>query len=114
MKKFEKKILSDLYESVDGLFVFTLYSRYKIEPDEIFLFIDKYLKKEILKYENDKLSLTDLGKNTILKNEIAISKSGGKFSNIPEIYKRGKIDINSPYLPDIKNVSEEILKIGKV
>jgi|SRR5579859_467621 len=110
MTRFEKSILKDLYESVAGLYAFTFYTRYKVAPDEISLFITKYTKKGVINYEGDKLTLTAEGRNIILKQLFSIKASGGKFSTIPSEFKIQKIEINSPYLPNINNVSAEILK----
>jgi len=113
MTKIEKIILKDLYESVDGLYAFTFYSRYKIEPEQISAFIGKYSEQNILIYDdNDRLYLTHVGKDIILK-QLFYNKSNdskGRFSNIPLEFLKEKIEINSPYLPDIKNLSEEIFK----
>lgn len=114
MKIFERKILKDLYESKEGLYAFTLYSRYKVEPSKLFVFIEKYVNKGILIFENDKLELTKEGKDIILKHIFTIKTSGDKYSNIPKEFIGDKIEINSPYLPNIRNVSSEILNIEKV
>ncbi len=114
MKKFEKKMLKDLYESVKGLFAFTFYSRYSIEPEDMFLFIEKYERKGVLKYENDRLSLTEEGRSIILRQLFYKNEKKGKFSNIPSEFMHEKIEINSLYLPDIFNISDEILKTKKV
>lgn len=114
MKNFENKMLKDLYESVNGLFAFTFYSRYSIEPEDMFFFIEKYESKGILKYENDKLILTEEGRSVILKQLFHKNESRGRFSNIPPEFIQEKIEINSPYLPNIVNVSAEILNTKKV
>ena len=36
----------DLYESVNGLYAFTFYSRYKMPPSLMFEFIEKYKKED--------------------------------------------------------------------
>ena len=112
--KFENNILKDLYESTNGLFAYTFYSRYLIEPEEMFFFIEKYVKKGVLKYEDDRLSLTNEGKNIVLKQLFFNKKGKGKFSNIPQEFIQEKIEINSLYLPNISSVSAEILKPKKV
>jgi glutaredoxin-related protein len=114
MMKFEKKMLKDLYESVDGLLIFTFHSRYSIEPEDMFLFIDKYLTKRVLKYENNKLNLTEEGRNVVLKQFFHKRESKSKFSNIPKEFIKTKIEINSLHLPNIETLSSEILKPKKV
>lgn len=109
MIKFERAILKDLYESVNGLLSYTLYSKYKVEPDKIFFFIEKYKENGTLTYEDNRLVLTKEGKSIILKQFFQIKHGLGKFSNIPNEFIVAKIEINSPYLPNIENVSIEIL-----
>ncbi len=106
----EKKILKDLYESINGLYAFTFYSKYKVEPEDMFSFILKYLEKNIIKYNNEKLELTPDGRDIVLKQLFSQKVKKGKFSNIPNEFVVEKIQINSPYLPNIKKVSAEILK----
>lgn len=110
MKNIDNKMLKDLYESVNGLYAFTFYSRYSIEPEDMFLFIEKYEKEGVIKYENDKIGLTEEGRKIVLKQNFYKNKSRGRFSNIPREFLQEKIEINSPYLPNILNVSAEILK----
>lgn len=112
--KFENNLLRDLYESTNGLFVFTFYTRYSIEPEEMVYFIEKYTKKGIIEYENDRLCLTNEGRNIILKQLFFNKKGKGKFSNIPQEFIQDKIEINSLYLPNLSNVSAEILNQKKV
>lgn len=107
----EKKILNDLYESVNGIYAYTFYSKYKIEPEQMFDFINRNIENKILIYENEKLELTSEGKNIVLKQMFHKTTKSDKFSNIPIEFIREKIKINSPYLPNIKKVSAEILNI---
>lgn len=110
MKRMHKTILKDLYESSEGLFAFTLYSRYKVSPSELFKFIEEYSTKGIISYENDRLNLTKEGKMFFFKQLFWGAKSSnGKFSRIPEEFLAQKIEINSPYLPNVNDVSLEIL-----
>ncbi len=108
--KYEQKILKDLYESVNGLFPFTFYSRYRIEPEQISEFISKYSEKGVLDYDGNKITLTEEGRNIILKQKFTKKSEKGKFSNIPSEFLVSKLEINEPYLPNIKTVSADILK----
>ena len=109
MTKIEKRILKDIYESVDGLSPYTFYSRYKIKPSETFKFVEKYESKGIIKSDDDRITTTEEGRNIILK-QIFYNKSAGigKY-DIPKEFLVNKIDINEPYLPNIREVSKEIL-----
>ncbi|WP_431160856.1 hypothetical protein [Flagellimonas beolgyonensis] len=109
----EDKILKDLFESIDGLFAYTFYSRYRIEPDEIINFISKYEKKGIIDFDNNKISLTKEGREIILKQKFQPRTTGNKFSNIPKEFIINKLKINEPYLPNINDVSADILKSKK-
>lgn len=108
--KFEQRILRDLYESVKGLYPFTFFSRYKIEPDQISRFITKYSDSRIIEYDGTKITLTKEGRDIILKQQFVKKSENGKFSNIPSEFLEKKLEINEPYLPNIKTVSADILK----
>ncbi len=109
MKLFGKKILKDLYQSTNGLYVYTFYERYRISPKEIFFFIDKFSKDEIILYDDDRIQLTEKGKGALEKKKIVFKKRGASRS-IPEEFKGPVIGINECYLPNIENIPEEILK----
>lgn len=110
MTKVDNIILKDLFESVDGLFAFTLYSRHKIEPDRIIDFINKYQAKGIISFDSNKINLTKEGREITLKQLFFKKESGDKFSNIPSDFIVSKLNINEPYLPNINSVSADILK----
>ncbi|WP_330443036.1 hypothetical protein [Flavobacterium sp. C4GT6] len=101
MNKTERIILKDLYESTNGLYTYTFFSRYKIEPEAIFFFIKKYSEKKILEYNNDRLNLTSEGRDIILKQLFNNKPEKGKFNNIPSDFLKERININSPYLPNL-------------
>jgi hypothetical protein len=101
MKDLESKILKDLFECVNGLYPFTFYSRYKIEPDVMFKFIDKFLKRNLIIFNQDKLYITDSGRKYAQKTIFLREKALGKFDNIPTIFLENKIKINNPYLPEL-------------
>ncbi len=103
-------MLADLYESVDGLFAFTFYSRYKIEPEDMFFFIEKYSSRGIIQYEKDKLNLTKEGREIVLKQLFHKPQSRDKYSKIPSEFVISKLKINDPYLPNVNSVSADILK----
>ncbi|CCY81199.1 putative uncharacterized protein [Prevotella sp. CAG:1185] len=97
-----KQIFKDLYESVNGLYAFTFYSRYKMPPSLIFKFIEKYKQEDVLIFENGRISLTAKGKemaSRFVNNNKNTLKN--KYSNIPAEFIDIKLKINSLYLPDI-------------
>jgi hypothetical protein len=108
MKNFESKILIDLFKSTNGLFAYTFFERYKVEPDEIASFIEKYEAQELIKFIDNRLFLTEKG-----RDDLKISKhkdySKVKGFNLPEEFKVKRLEINEPYLPDLTKLSKEIL-----
>lgn len=110
----ENKILKDLFESIDGLYAYTFYSRYKIEPDEIIKFITKYKDKGVVTFDDNKINLSQEGREIILKQQFQPKTAGNKFANIPKEFLASKLKINEPYLPNINDVSADILVNKKV
>lgn len=100
-----KKIFRDLYESVDGLYAFTFYSRYKMPPSLVFEFIEKYKKQNFIIFENGRILLTNKGRDAVfrfVKNHKRVSNE--KYSNIPSEFIDIKLKINSLYLPEIEDL----------
>ena len=112
--EYENKILKDLFESIDGLYAYTFYSRYKIEPNEIIKFITKYKEKGIVTFDDNKINLSQEGREIILKQQFQPKTAGNKFANIPKEFLASKLKINEPYLPNINDVSADILVNKKV
>jgi hypothetical protein len=110
----ENKILKDLFESIDGLYAYTFYSRYKIEPDEIIKFISKYKEKGVVTFDDNKINLSKEGREIILKQQFQPKTAGNKFANIPKEFLASKLKINEPYLPNVNEVSADILVNKKV
>lgn len=99
-----KKIFRDLYESVDGLYAFTFYSRYKMSPSLVFEFIEKYKKQDFIIFEDGKISLTNKGRDIAFKFVKKYKRTlSGKYSNIPSEFIDIKLKINSLYLPEIED-----------
>lgn len=101
----DKQIFRDLYESIDGLYAYTFYSRYKMSPSIVFEFIAKYEQEGVLIFDNGKISLTGKGRSIALLNVKKVKKAqGGKFSNIPNEFIDVKLRINSVYLPNTEDL----------
>lgn len=104
LSKSYKQVFRDLYESVNGLYAYTFYSRYKMPPNIVFQFIEKYGMEDVLIYKEGKISLTEKGRNVALSYIKKIkSNTGDRFSNIPNEFIDTKLEINSLYLPDVKD-----------
>ncbi|WP_165026918.1 hypothetical protein [Dysgonomonas sp. ZJ279] len=105
--KLGKRILKDLFESVEGLYAYTFYSRYKISPDVLVQFIDKFEEKEFIEYTDGKITITEKGKEYVLKT-FQIIEEDEKFSKISDKFISDQIEINSLYLPDIMSLPTEL------
>ena len=109
------QIIKDLYQSKEGLYAFTFYKRYSFEPEKIFRFIHKYQEFGFVKYCDDKVTLTEFGRKYFLKKYLNIKHiknkyTDSRFDNIPDRYKARKIGVNEPYLPNIKELPNEIMR----
>lgn len=105
MKNLYKQIFRDLYESINGLYAFTFYSRYKITPSLLFQFIEKFQKENIVSFGDGKISLTEKGRLKAIKFIRNTTSTNNKFNNIPTEFLDKKLEINSLYLPNIENVN---------
>ncbi len=109
MKTFERKILHDLLKSSNGLFAYTFFERYKVGPDEIASFIEKFQSQELIIFQENRLFLTEKGKEELKIIKLKVFTKENKEDRIPEEFKANRIEINEPYLPDITKLSKEIL-----
>lgn len=102
LNKLSKQLLFDLFRSTDGLFIYTLYSRYKRSPKALFLAI-KFLTDNGLAISNDeRISISATGKEFALSISYGIRDAYNKFDMIPKEFIGPKIKINEFYIPKIK------------
>lgn len=100
-----KLIFKDLLESVDGLYAFTFYSRYKMPPSLVFEFVEKYKLEDVIIYSNGKISLTSKGRDVAIRYVKKVKKRiNSKYANIPTEFIDIKLNINSLYLPDFDDI----------
>ncbi len=105
INRIDIKILVDLYKSVDGLFPYTFFQRYEYSPVTVFNSVVKY--SEYIESVDGKLYISEKGKEFIEKNRFTYNKD--RFDRIPAEFKVPKLEINTPYLPNLKKVSKNIL-----
>jgi hypothetical protein len=99
-----RKIFLDLFDSEKGLFAYTLYSRYAVQPSEAIDFIDIYKKDGIISIDEEqriKLTAKGRGKINVILNKL-VPKQREKASYISELKLKESIGIFEPYLPDIQ------------
>lgn len=105
MKYYQKKILLDLFESVNGLQPYTFYSRYKLKPEIIVELIDSLEDKKLVEINNNTLMLSEEGRNYV-KTKAVWKKSNNKFENIPVDFIQEKLSMNSFYVPNLSYISD--------
>lgn len=97
LNRVDNIILKDLFKSGEGLFIFTLYSRYKISPKILFESINKLKDNELINIiEEERIEITKNGINRIVKSSSVNNKREIK---IKEEFLGPKIKINTFYIP---------------
>ncbi len=99
--EFERRILRLLYFSSNGLLIFTIFQRLKLTPSQLYLFIDKFKKADIISYENEKLELTINGKKKVIEKKLDKVKKRDKFATIPEDFLVSPLGMNEFYIPKL-------------
>lgn len=100
LSNIDKFVINDLFKATEGLFVFTLYSRYKVSPKELFESINKLETGGILIYSDDRISLTKEGVNFAIKRQKHFKEDAEEISDkAPDFSKGPKIEVNKFYIP---------------
>jgi predicted methyltransferase len=98
LSNIDRFIINDLFKATEGLFVFTLYSRYKVSPKELFESINKLEAEGILINSDDRISLTKEGVNFAIKRQMNYTDAE-KSDKIPDFSKGPKIEVDKFYIP---------------
>ena len=102
VKRKYKLVFSDLYSSSQGLYAFTLHTRYGISASEVLEFIQEYESAGVISMsDNQKISLTSKGKEVI--SGLIASLGEAVVHNSDYICNIGvpSMDYVQPYLPRI-------------
>jgi len=107
-------ILLNIFKSSNGLNAYTLFKRSQISYPLFMECIRKLEKKKLLVIdEQDHITITELAINFIFQRGMNI-KNNAKWRKIPENFQKNKLDINTPYIPNISlldsNKFSDILK----
>ncbi|MCT3915961.1 hypothetical protein HZQ04_07825 [Elizabethkingia anophelis] len=105
MNYYQKKILLDLFESVNGLQPFTFYSRYRLKPEAVVELITSLESKDLVSIKNNTLYINEKGKSFI-KNRKFSNRFQNKYENIPVNFIDEKLSINSYYIPNLSYISK--------
>jgi hypothetical protein len=76
--------------------------------------ISKYTEKNLITYETDKLTLTEDGKKMLLQGLVRLETKGHVKKQENSEFQIQKLEINSPYLPNLKIISREIFEREEV
>ena len=95
-------VFNDLYSSPQGLYAFTLHTRYGISASEIIEFIQEYESAGVISMsDNQKISLTSKGKEVISGIIASLGKAVVHNSDYLCSVGAPSIDYLQPYLPKI-------------
>lgn len=111
MSKIDRIIFGDLLSAMNyRLLTFTLYSRHRIKPDKMFRFILKYTQLGYIKYENNIMEMTDIGKEHLFAsfNSRSFYVNKENYNVVPEQFKSDRLKIEHPYLPNFSKLPQEL------
>jgi len=94
----DRIIINDLFKATEGLFIYTLYSRYKFSPKDIFESINKLETEGIIHNADDRISLTKAGVDFAIAKHINY-KENKSDKHMPVFCNGPKIEINEFYIP---------------
>lgn len=103
LNKLEVRLLTDLFKSSEGLFIFTLYRRYNLSPKELFLAVNKLKENELIEFDDDRISITKQGIQYAVDSNFSKSNKSNRFEKIPENFLGPQISINEFYIPKINS-----------
>lgn len=102
IKRKYRKVFYDLYKSSNGLYAYTLYSRYNIQPSEVIEFINKYERAEIISVNDEqRIYLTHKGREELTSVVSKLVETDSIESSYVSLIKTNEvINLYEPYLPD--------------
>ena len=85
----DKKIFLELFSNRKPLNMYYFHKKYLFSPAQISRFLRTYCKKGIVKFLDNKIYLTEYGKNWIIRNRyyIFLSQKSNHWEKIPEDWK---------------------------
>lgn len=94
----DRIIINDLFKATEGLYIYTLYSRYKISPKDIFESINKLEAEGIIYNTEDRISLTKSGIDYAIIKQINY-RYKNSIKQMPVFCNGPTIMINKFYIP---------------
>lgn len=101
-KKLAIELIKALYQSVDGLMPYTLYTRFKMNAVDILAFVKQYKPRGLISVDDElRIKLTGEGRLYVVKlinqHKEEPEKGGSEYYNKIRIPQLDKYD---PYIPD--------------
>lgn len=95
----ERRILIEIFNSSNGLFLFTLHRQLNISPKDLFISIENLKSNGLLDVNEDRVTLTSKGIDFSTKTKLKINTELTNSNPIKEDYLGKSIDINEFYIP---------------
>lgn len=95
----ERKILIEIFKSINGLFLFTLHRQLNISPKDLFLSVENLRTNGLLDVNEDRVTLTTKGIDYSTKTTLKIKTEMTNPKLIKEDYQGKRININEFYIP---------------
>ncbi len=88
----EKIILLNLFKSNKSFAIYSFYTEFSFSPAQLSRFTRKFLKKDIISLDDDKMRMTEFGRNWIIKNrkELFLKPRKRDWIYIPDEWKISK------------------------
>lgn len=99
-KKSAMRIIKDILDSKNGLYVFKIPAEYKVNPMDVFPFIEQY--KNWINYSNGKLTIHDYSRAAVRLAVNSAHRSSSEISeraNIPISFEGDRLKLDNFYLP---------------
>jgi hypothetical protein len=109
LSKLEKRILQDLFKASEGLYMFTVYQRYRLSPKDLFVSLESLKTKKLIVDEEDRMTISNEGKEFVIFNNLSSSDKKERFSRIPDEFIGRRININEFYFPKMKTFIRDFL-----
>lgn len=109
----ERNLLVALSRSERGLNAYSLFSRFKCSPGELFQAINRLARRELLETQESQVSLTKKGYEWIITNGKYLMLSGEKkWREVPDEFRRPKLRPRERFIPRTTRVHRSLLPPG--
>ena len=106
----ERNLLVALARAEGGLDVFSLYSRFRCSPSELFRTATRLERREWLSIEDNRVAVTKKGREWIMANRRYLAAPGDKsWREIPSEFQRHPLLWHETYVPRTSRVHRSVL-----